>query len=105
MTQSSKSEVRPTTILLDVQLQKTPSEEQGASLQELRHLIETLGWDIVGTLTQKLQFSTAASARLGKDGGTQDRTLRITFERTETIASRHRRPHGRGEDYLLRSAP
>src|SRR6266705_3877256 len=61
MTQSSKSEVRPTTILLDVQLQKTPSEEHGASLQELRQLIETLGWDIVGTLTQKLQSPTAAS--------------------------------------------
>src|SRR5258708_27749397 len=32
-----------------------------ASLQELRQLVETLGWDIVGTLTQKLQSPTAAS--------------------------------------------
>ena len=56
----SKSEVRPATILVNVQLQKTAAEEHGASLQELRQLVETLGWDIVGPLTQKLQ-STAAS--------------------------------------------
>jgi 50S ribosomal subunit-associated GTPase HflX len=55
------SEVRPATILVDVQLQKTPAEEHDASLQELRQLIETLRWDIVGTLTQKLQSPTAAS--------------------------------------------
>src|ERR1700745_545635 len=61
MTHPSESEVRPATILLDVRLQKTPAEEHGASLQELRQLIETLGWDIVGTLTQKLQSPTAAS--------------------------------------------
>src|ERR1700757_1363884 len=61
MTHPSESEVRPATILLDGQLQKTPAEEHGASLQELRQLIETLGWDIVGTLTQKLQSLTAAS--------------------------------------------
>src|SRR6202011_2137165 len=29
--------------------------------QELRQLVETLGWDIVGTLTQKLQSPTAGS--------------------------------------------
>jgi GTP-binding protein HflX len=57
----SKSEVRPATILVDVQLQKKAAEEHGASLQELRQLVETLGWDIVGTLTQKLQSPTAAS--------------------------------------------
>src|ERR1700680_2676517 len=61
MIQPSKSEVRPATILVDVQLQKTAAEEHGASLQELRQLVETLGWDIVGTLTQKLQSPTAAS--------------------------------------------
>jgi len=61
MTHPSESEVRPATILVDVQLQKTPAEEHRASLQELRRLIETLGWDIVGTLTQKLQSPTAAS--------------------------------------------
>ena len=61
MTHPSESEVRPATILIDVQLQKTPAEEHSASLQELRQLIETLGWDIVGTLTQKLQSPTAAS--------------------------------------------
>jgi GTPase len=61
MIHPSKSEVRPTTILVDAQLQKTAAEEHGASLQELRQLVETLGWDIVGTLTQKLQSPTAAS--------------------------------------------
>src|ERR1700730_5475499 len=61
MIQPSKSEVRPATILVDVQLQKTAAEEHGASLQELKQLIETLGWDIVGTLTQKLRTPTAAS--------------------------------------------
>ncbi len=52
---------RPATILIDVHLQKTPAEEHDASLQELRQLIETLRWDVVGTLTQKLQSPTAAS--------------------------------------------
>src|ERR1700681_140940 len=61
MTHPSESGVRPATILIDVQLQKTPAEEHGASLQELRQLIETLGWEIVGMLTQKLQSPTAAS--------------------------------------------
>jgi len=61
MIHPSKSEVRPATILVDVQLQKTATEEHAASLQELRQLVETLGWDIVGTLTQKLQSPTAAS--------------------------------------------
>src|ERR1700719_1226445 len=61
MIHPSKSEVRPATILVDVQLQKTAAEEHGASLQELRRLIETLGWDIVGALTQKLQSPTATS--------------------------------------------
>src|SRR5438445_6724135 len=61
MTHPSESEVRPATILVDVQLQKTAAEEHDASLQELRQRIETLGWDIVGRLTQKLQSPTAAS--------------------------------------------
>jgi GTP-binding protein HflX len=61
MTPPSESAVRPATVLIDVQLQKTPAEDHDASLQELRRLIETLGWDIVGTLTQKLQSPTAAS--------------------------------------------
>jgi GTPase len=61
MTHPSGSEVRPATILVDVQLQKTVAQAHDASLQELRQLVETLGWDIVGTLTQKLQSPTAAS--------------------------------------------
>ena len=61
MTQPSESHERPATVLVDVQLQKTPADEHGASLQELRQLIDTLGWEIVGTLTQKLQAPTAAS--------------------------------------------
>src|SRR5260221_709820 len=61
MIYAPKSEVRPATILVDVQLQKTAAEEHGASLQELRQLVERLRWDIVGTLTQKLQSPMAAS--------------------------------------------
>src|SRR6266404_2026597 len=61
MTHASESEVRPATILVDVQLQKTAAEEHDASLQELRQLVETLGWDIVGTLSQRLRAPTAAS--------------------------------------------
>src|ERR1035441_4489941 len=62
MTHPSESEVRPATILIiDVQLLKTPAEEHDASLQELRQVTATLGWYIVGTLTQKLQSPTAAS--------------------------------------------
>jgi len=51
----------PTTILVDVQLQRTDTGEHDASLQELRQLIETLGWKIAGTLTQKMSSLTAAS--------------------------------------------
>jgi GTPase len=61
MTDPSGPELRPATILIDMQLQKTSAEEHDASLQELRRLIETLGWDIVGALTQKLHSPTAAS--------------------------------------------
>ena len=61
MTHPSESEVRPATILVDVQLQETAAEEHDASLQELRQLVETLGWDIVGTLSQRLRSPTAAS--------------------------------------------
>jgi GTP-binding protein HflX len=61
MPHPSESEVRPATILIDVQLQKTPAEDHRASLQELRQLIATLGWEIVGTLTQKLPSPSAAS--------------------------------------------
>src|SRR6202790_2717735 len=61
MIRPSESEVRLATILVDVQLQKTATEEHAASLQELRQLVETLEWDIVGTLSQKLQSPTAAS--------------------------------------------
>jgi GTP-binding protein HflX len=61
MTHPSESEVRPATILIDVQLQKSLAEEHDVSLQELRQLIETLRWDIVGTLTQKLHSPTASS--------------------------------------------
>ena len=61
MTHPSQSQVRPATILVDVQLQTTAAEEHDASLQELRQLVETLGWDIVGTLSQRLRSPTAAS--------------------------------------------
>ena len=61
MTQPTESDVRRATVVVDAQLQKTPADEHDASLQELRQLIDTLGWDIVGTLTQKVQAFTAAS--------------------------------------------
>src|SRR5207249_5935433 len=61
MTNPSESEIMPTTILVDVQLQRTDTGEHDASLHELRQLIETLGWKIAGTLTQKLSSLTAAS--------------------------------------------
>src|SRR5260370_8128208 len=61
MTHPSESEIRPATVLVDVQLQKTAAEEHDASLQELRQLVETLGWDIVGTLSQRLRSPTAVS--------------------------------------------
>jgi 50S ribosomal subunit-associated GTPase HflX len=61
MTNLSESEIMPTTILVDVQLQRTDTGEHDASLQELRQLIETLGWKIAGTLTQKMSSLTAAS--------------------------------------------
>ena len=61
MTNPSESEIMPTTILVDVQLQRTDTGEHDASLQELRQLIETLGWKIAGTLTQKMSSPTAAS--------------------------------------------
>src|SRR5258705_8365110 len=61
MTHPSESEIRPATVLVDVQLQTTAAEEHDASLQELRQLVETLGWDIVGTLSPRLRSATAAS--------------------------------------------
>ena len=42
MTNPSESEIMPTTILVDVQLQRADADEHDASLQELRQLIETL---------------------------------------------------------------
>jgi hypothetical protein len=51
MTNPSEPEIMPTTILVDVQLQRTDADEHDASLQELRQLIETLGWTIAATLT------------------------------------------------------
>src|SRR6185369_10368683 len=58
---NSETEMMPTTILVDVQLQRTDADEHDASLQELRQLIETLGWQIGGALTQKMSSLTAAS--------------------------------------------
>jgi hypothetical protein len=54
ITNPPESEIMPTTILVDVQLQRTDAGEHEASLQELRQLIETLGWKIAGTFTQKM---------------------------------------------------
>jgi GTP-binding protein HflX len=87
MTHRSELEVRPATILVDVHFLKTPAEEHGASLQELRHLIDTLRWEIVGTLTQKLLAPTAASLigsgkleELGKVVKAQPRAESVVFD-------------------------
>src|SRR6185369_5011941 len=61
MTKPSGSEIMPTAILVDVQLQKTEADEHQASVQELKQLIETLGWKIAGTLTQKMSSLISAS--------------------------------------------
>src|SRR5437870_8406576 len=61
MTNPSESENMPTTILVDVQRQRIDADEHDASLQELRQLSETLGWEIAGALTQKMSSLTAAS--------------------------------------------
>ena len=61
MTNPSESETMPTTILVDVQLQRTDAREHDASLQELKQLIETLRWKMAGTLTQIMSSPTAAS--------------------------------------------
>src|SRR5206468_2465558 len=65
MINPSESEIMPTTILVDVQLQRIDADEHDASLQELRQLIETLGWEIAGALTQKMSSLTAASLIIG----------------------------------------
>lgn len=61
MTSPSESDIAPATILVDVQLQRTDVQDHDASLQELRQLIETLGWKIVGTLRQKMSSLSTAS--------------------------------------------
>jgi GTPase len=61
MPNPSGSEIIATTILVDVQLQKTDADEHDASLRELKQLIKTLGWKIAGALTQKISSPTAAS--------------------------------------------
>ena len=61
MPRPSEPHIRPATILVDAQLQKTPAAEHRASIQELRQLVETLGWEIVSTLAQKRESLTSAS--------------------------------------------
>jgi GTP-binding protein HflX len=61
MTTPTVSDITTTTVIVDVRLQRTDADEHHASLQELRQLIETLGWNIAGALTQKMSSLTAAS--------------------------------------------
>lgn len=53
---SSLSDITPTTILVDVQLQRRDAKERDASFQELRQLIETLGWKIAGVWSKPGDF-------------------------------------------------
>src|SRR6476661_1070746 len=92
MTNPSESEIMPTTILVDVQLQRTDAEERDASLQELRQLIETLEWKIAGTLTQKMTSLTAASGRTRSSQISRTSRARCRRQRaTRRRASRQRR--------------
>lgn len=61
MSNAAESGTTPTIILVQAQLQRTDVQEREASLQELRQLIETLGWTIARTLAQKMSSLSAAS--------------------------------------------
>jgi GTP-binding protein HflX len=44
---------RPQTILVGIQLPKVPPAETESSMQELRRLVDTLGFEVLGTVKQK----------------------------------------------------
>jgi GTP-binding protein HflX len=52
---------RPAAILASIQLPETPDEEHASSLAELGRLVETLGFEVVGTVSQKRPSPVAAT--------------------------------------------
>ena len=52
---------RPKALLVGLNLPKTTAEDNTASLKELERLVSTLGYDVVGTLTQKRNSSSGAT--------------------------------------------
>ncbi len=56
---------RPKAVLVSVQLSGVTDAEQGSSLKELKRLCETLGFEVVGEVTQKRKGLGAATL-LGK---------------------------------------
>lgn len=44
---------RPTAILVGIQLPRVPDDEVKSSLEELQRLVDTLGYEVIGTLSQK----------------------------------------------------
>jgi GTPase len=62
---SSDSEARPRAVLVSVQLADVDDVQQKGDLEELARLVSTLGYDVVGTITQK-RDGLAAAAVLGE---------------------------------------
>jgi GTPase len=58
---TSDSPVRPLAVLVSVQLAGVSDIQQKSDLEELGRLVQTLGYDIVGTVTQKRDALSAAS--------------------------------------------
>ncbi len=56
-----ESDVRPAVILVGIALPTVPPEEYELSLDELKRLVHTLGWRVVGTLSQRRGSMTAAT--------------------------------------------
>ncbi|MBX2987847.1 MAG: GTPase HflX [Bdellovibrionaceae bacterium] len=52
---------RRKTVLVGIQLPRVPESEVQASLQELRRLVDTLGHEVIGTLTQKRSGTSGAT--------------------------------------------
>jgi GTP-binding protein HflX len=62
---SSESEKRPRAVLVSVQLSDVDDVQQKGDLEELARLVSTLGYDVIGTVTQK-RDGLAAAAVLGE---------------------------------------
>ena len=58
---TSDSPVRPLAVLVSVQLAGVDDIQQKSDLEELGRLVQTLGFDIIGTVTQKRDALSAAS--------------------------------------------